>query len=468
MEAVSLGQIQQWTGARTVGILGPDQPVTGVSTDTRTLAPGEVFVALRGERCDGHRFVQQALSQGAAAAVVEEEWAEPAGSAAGAPLLVVDSSLAALGAIARGYRRRFALPVVGVVGSAGKTTTKEMIAAVLGRRYRVLKNQGNENNEVGVPRTLLQLDGTHQVVVLEMAARKWGDIAYLCSIAQPTIGVLLNFGTAHLGFFGSVEGVAKAKGELLDYLDESCTALTNVDDCVVAREAKRTKGRLLGFSLRCGSQYRGEGLVLDQEGCGHFSLQNHRIDLQVPGRHNVYNALAAAAVGDLQGVPWSGIQEALHAFQAVAMRSQVTSHGGVRLIDDSYNANPDSVEAALDLLGVVGGQRRLAVLGDMLELGAGAAEMHARVGRRAAALQVDLLLATGPLSQHTVSAARQAGLPAGRARHFADREALGDALMAELQDGDVVLVKASRGMSLDQVARRIAGLPASLGPVPSH
>jgi len=461
MEGVTLGQIREWTDARVVDIFGPDQPVTSVSTDSRSLTTGDLFVALRGERFDGHQFVEQALSRGACAAVVDREYVASAGSTDGGRLLVVPSTLEALGAVARHYRRRFQVPVIGVVGSAGKTTTKEMTAAVLGTRYRVLKNEGNENNEVGLPRTLLQLDRSHEVVVLEMAARKFGDIAYLCSVAQPTIGVLLNFGTAHLEFFESVEGVAKAKGELLGYLDESCTALTNVDDCVVAREAKRTKGRLLGFSLRCESQYRGEGFVLDQEGCGHFSLQSYRIDLQVPGRHNAYNALAAAAVGDVLGVPWPGIQEALGGFQAVAMRSRVTRHGGVRLIDDSYNANPDSEEAALEVLGSMQGQRRLAVLGDMLELGPRAAELHARVGRRAAAVQVDLLLTTGLLSRETVSAARLAGLTADRARHLPDRDALGDALMAEVRDGDVILVKASRGMGLDQVAQRISDPPAA-------
>jgi len=455
MEAIPLEEILQWTDADLVGILKRDQLVSGISSDSRNLAPGELFLALKGDLFDGHDFVEQAFAQGACGAIVERTWATAASKRGGEPLLTVSSTLEALGNIADGYRRRFAIPVVGVVGSAGKTTTKEMIAAVLGQRYRVLKNRGNENNEIGLPKTLLQLERTHEAVVLELAARKIGDIRYLCSIAKPTIGVLLNIGTAHLEFFGSVEGVAKAKGELLDFLDESLTALVNIDDRVVAKEAKRTKGRLLGFGLRCESQYRGEGLVLDQEGCGHFSLQNIPFSLKISGRHNVYNALAAAAVGSLLGVSLEEAQRALCAFQPVAMRTQVLRKNGIVIINDSYNANPDSVKAALALLAGRAGKRKIAVLGDMLELGPQSPELHADIGRQVAAAGIDLLLATGPMSAYTVDAARYAGLNAVCARHFNGQEELADCLDFLLHDGDVALVKGSRGMELEEVVKRI-------------
>ena len=284
MEEVCVGEIQQWTDAELVGILSGAWQLPGISTDTRTIVKGELFLALRGPNFDGHKFIEEAFKCGACGAMVEHSWVEQGGGSTAGPLLVVPSTLEALGTIARHYRRRFDLPVVGLVGSSGKTTTKEMIAAVLARKYQVLKTTGTENNEVGVPKALLQLTQKHEAVVLELAARKFGDIKYLCSCAQPTIGVLLNIGTAHIEFFGSVEGVAKAKGELLEYLDESCMALVNADDCVVVKEVKRTKGRLLAFSLERESQFRGEGLILDQEGCGHFSLQTNCFDLQVPGR----------------------------------------------------------------------------------------------------------------------------------------------------------------------------------------
>jgi len=458
MQGVALEAIIQWTDAQVVGILGPacqGVAVCGVATDSRAVAPGEVFVALRGERFDGHDFVGAALEKGAVAAVVERGWAAGHAREHRGPLLAVESPLAALGAMARGYRQRFQVPVIAVVGSAGKTTTKEMIAAVLAGRLRVLKNRGNENNEIGVPKTLLELDSTCQAVVLEMAARQVGDIAYLCSIAQPNFGLLLNIGSAHLGVFGTVERVAKAKGEILGYLDESSTALINVDDCVVAREAKATKGRLLGFSLRHESAFRGEGLVLDQDGCGHFSLQDTSFRLRVPGRHNVYNALAAAATGHLHGVPWPEIAEALAAFAPVTMRSAVHRRCGWSVLDDSYNANPESVCAALDTLAAMDARRRIAVLGDMLELGPAGPQLHRELGERVAASGVALLLTVGPLSQHTAAGAAAAGMPPAAVRHFEGGGALAQHLRGLLRPGDLVLVKGSRATRLDEVVAAV-------------
>lgn len=453
MYAVTLSEVVQWTGADLVGRLQPDRALQAVATDSRSVAEGELFVALRGEHFDGHDFVEAAFARGAGAAVVERGW-PGLGQAAAGPLLVVDSTLQALGAIARAYRRRWAIPVVAVVGSAGKTTTKEMIAAVLGQRYRVLKTIGSENNEIGVPRTLLHLSPRHEAVVLELAARRIGDIRYLCSVAEPTVGVLLNIGTAHIEFFGSVEGVAKAKGELLDYLDESLTALVNADDRVVAQEVKRTKGRLLTFGFARESEFRGERLVLDQKGCGHFLLHHVPIELKVPGRHNAYNALAAAAVGRCLGVPWDGIQRALVEFEAVSQRGEIVRKNGIAAIDDCYNASPNSMSAALDLLSALPGARKIAVLGDMLELGAESGRLHAVVGAKAAEC-ADMVLAAGCESAHLVAAARAAGMAQDAARHFERREQLGEFTAAHLRHGDVVLVKASRAMAFERVVERI-------------
>jgi UDP-N-acetylmuramoyl-tripeptide--D-alanyl-D-alanine ligase len=314
------------------------------------MASGQVFVAFRGERFDGHEQVAAAFEAGASAVVVERTSDVIRRKNAG-PLLVVDSSLAALGRLARQYRRRFDIPVVAVAGSAGKTTVKEMITAVLGRRFRVLSTPRNENNEVGVPRTILGLTPEHGAAVIEMGARRVGDIAYLCRIVQPNIGVLLNIGTAHLEVFGSVGRVAKAKGELLDFIeDESYVALVNADDCVIAGEAMRTKGRLLGFGWTREGHFSGEGLVLDQEGCGHFSLQNTSFHLRVPGRHNAHNALAAIAVADQCGLSASEAAAALADFVPLSMRSEILRKAGIRVINDCYNANPGSVRAALDLM----------------------------------------------------------------------------------------------------------------------
>ena len=456
---LTLGQIMRWTRAAACGPLDESLVPAGVSTDTRTIRAGEIYLALRGLAHDGHDFVGDALDQGACAAVVEHGWASVEGRGVGGTLLAVGSPLQALGLVAREHRRRFSLPVVAVTGSAGKTTAKEMIAAVLGRRHPVLKTPDNENNEIGVPRTLLQLTSEHQAVVVELAARHPGDIRYLCSVVCPTIAVLLNVGDAHLEFFETVERVAKAKGELLDSIqDESSMALVNADDCVIAGEAKRTKGRLLGFGLERGSHFSGEGLVLDQEGCGHFSLQDISFQLQIPGRHNVYNALAAAAVGHACGVSWEEIRQSLADFRPLAMRSETLRKRGICVINDCYNANPSSVRAAIDLLisRQVEKGRRIAVLGDMLELGPRSAELHAEVGRYAVTKGIDLLTAVGPLSSHTVAAARVAGLPCERAMHFESASTMARFVRSALTPGDVVLVKASRGMSLEQIIDRIA------------
>lgn len=453
MRAVTLSEMVQWTGAEPVGRLQPDRALQAVATDSRSIGEGELFVALRGEHFDGHDFVEAAFARGASAALVDRDW-PGLGRAASGPLLAVDSTLHALGAMARAYRRRWNIPVVGVVGSVGKTTTKEMIAAVLGQRYCVLKTVGSENNEIGVPRTLLNLSPHHEAVVLELAARRIGDIRYLCSVAEPTIGVLLNIGTAHIEFFGSVEGVAKAKGELLDYLDESLTALVNADDRVVAQEVKRTKGRLLTFGFARESEFRGERLVLNQKGCGHFLLQHVPIELNIPGRHHAYNALAAAAVGRILDVPWADIQRALADFRAVSQRGEIVRQHGVAVIDDCYNASPGSMSAALDLLAEVPGTRKIAVLGDMLELGAQSGPLHATVGQKAAEC-ADVVLAAGCQSAHLVAAARAAGMAQDAARHFEQSEHLGEFAAPHLRRGDVVLVKASRAMAFDRIVERI-------------
>jgi len=453
MHEVKISEILQWTDAGLVGILGPDIAPQAVVTDSRSVTEGDLFIALRGERFDGHDFVEAAFERGASAALIERSW-DGAGRSLSGPLLAVDSTLLALGAMAHAYRRRYDLPVVAVVGSAGKTTTKELIAAVLGRRYQVLKTVGSENNEIGVPRTLLQLSPNHEAVVLELAARRVGDIEYLCSIAEPTIGVLLNIGTAHLEYFESVEGVAKAKGELLDYLGESLTALVNADDRVVVQEVQRTKGRLLTFGFVRESGFRGEGLVLDQEGCGHFLLHNNPIELKIPGRHNAYNGLAAASIGRILDVDWEDIQHALAQFEPVSMRAEIVRKDGLVVINDCYNANPDSMSAALELLGDVPGTRKIAFLGDMLELGPQSGDLHATVGAEVAT-KADILLATGKQSKELVAAARSAGMDETQARHFDNLDLAGEFISANMCRGDVVLVKASRAMAFDRVVERI-------------
>ena len=433
---------------------------TGGCIDTRTLKPGEIFFALRGEHTDGHRFVVDAFERGAAAAVVAPAWyrEQPREDRPRGTLVLNDDPDLAMGDLARTYRRRFRIPVVGITGSNGKTTTKDMAASVLSGRYRVLATEGNLNTRLGVPLTLFRLCAGHDAAVIEMGISEQGGLRYLCEVADPTIGVITNIGPTHLEFLGSVEGVAKAKGELLRYLDESSTTILNLDDLLLSRERVNIKGRLLGFGIEKICQLRGEGLVLDQEGCGQFSLQGHSFHLTVPGRHNVYNALAAAAVGMALDVPLPEAAAALASFRPARLRSQVQERGGIRLLNDAYNANPASMRAALEaLLGMPlpGEGRRVAVLGDMLELGAVAAEAHRELGAFAADRGVDALFALGEMARQVAEGGLGRGLAAGRCRAFADRAALLDELVGFLQPGDLVLLKGSRGLAMEAVAEAL-------------
>jgi len=436
---------------------------TGASVDTRTLGVGELFFALEGTRSDGHTFVAGALDRGASAAVVSigryREYVDP-GKLHG-PLIAVEDPLAGLAALSGQYRRRFDIPVVAITGTNGKTTTKDLCAHVLAERFCVLKNTGSFNNHIGVPLTLLCLSREHEVAVLEMGTSGCGEIDQLCRLADPCVGVITNIGPAHLESLGSLEGVAAAKGELLAYLDESDTAILNFDDEMLAKEQvhARIKGKLLGFSLETDSPFRGERVVLDRKGCGRFSLRGIEIELALPGRHNVYNALAAAAVGSVFGIAMDRIGAALESFRPSSRRRmEISERGGVRILDDTYNANPVSVKAALDILTALKiepGAKRIAVLADMLELGGRASKAHEEIGRYVAEQGVDVLLTVGPLSEATAGAARIAGMRTRQVRHCGDKAEAYRHLEKLLRVRDIVLVKGSRGMGMEEVVGKV-------------
>ena len=466
MEGMSIEEVR-----RTVGGRFPKEPLrstmavepTGASLDTRTIRPGEVFFALEGARVDGHTFVPDALSKGASAAVVSEHryhrYFDP--EVLDGIVIAVGDPLAALAELGERYRRRFDIPFVAITGTNGKTTTKDMSAHVLSERFRVLKNEGSLNNHIGVPLTLLCLSHEHELAVLELGTSAAGEIARLCEQVDPHVGIITNVGPAHLESFGSVEGVAAAKGELLEHLRESDTAILNFDDemLIRARRSARVKGTLLGFSLETDSSFRGERLVFDRKGCGRFSLLNTEIELALPGKHNVYNALAAAAVGSVFGVPMDRIGVALRSFRPCSRRRmEVAERGGVRILDDTYNANPVSVRAALDILTayeIEPGASRIAILGDMLELGRNAREAHEGIGRYVAARRVDDLLTVGPLSEMTSRAACEAGMDECHARYFGTKAEAWLHLRELLGPGDVVLIKGSRGMAMEEIVEKI-------------
>jgi UDP-N-acetylmuramoyl-tripeptide--D-alanyl-D-alanine ligase len=450
-------ELAQATGGRWNGT--PPAELAGVSTDTRTVAPGALFVALRGERFDAHDFLADAAARGAAAAVVAEA---RAGEPCPLPRLVVPDTLVALGAVARHHRRRFQIPFVAVTGSNGKTTTREMIAAILATRGPVLKTEGNLNNEVGVPLTLLGLDATHLAAVIEMGMSHPGEIARLAAIALPQVGLVTLAAPAHLEGLGTVDAVADAKAELYRGLPEGGIAIVNADDARMLKRAQASGRRTMTFSAAKGR--RGDVVVLEILSQGEDGLRfvlgigNREVAVHIPGlvgAHNAANAAAAAAAAIALGCTDREIVRGLAAVKPVGRRLRLeTLPSGVRLVDDCYNANPASMSAALRTLVALAGPggRAVAVLGDMLELGAFEAEAHRALGEEAAKAGLAALAAFGPRARATAEAARAAGL---EAFHAEDLDPLVAWTLATVRPGDVLLVKGSRGMKLERLVEKL-------------
>ena len=428
-----------------------DRLVRDGTVDSRAVEPGNLFVALPGEQTDGHAYVGAALAAGAAAALVarDPDRADLAGH--DATVIRVDDPLRALQAIAAAWRRRFDPLVVGVTGSIAKTSTKEAIAAVLGAALPTLKNEGNLNNEIGLPLTVLRLRAGHRAAVLEMGMYVGGEIADLARIGRPEIGVVTAVQPVHLSRIGTIEAVAKAKAELIEALPDDGVAVLNADDERVAAMADLTRAEIVTYGFSPTAAVRAEDVVsLGPDGMA-FELvaRAGRRPARIPnlGRLAVHNALAAAAVGFAAGIAIDTVVEALAAGSAAPHRGQVVRVGGILIVDDSYNASPAAVEAALELLGGLPG-RRIAVLGEMLELGDGHVAGHERVGRAAAGI-VDRLVVVGDRASDVARGAREAGLAGAAIVEVPDRDAALHELRSTLRPGDVVLVKASRGIALD-------------------
>lgn len=447
MAAFTCGEILAATGGILQAGTGQEN-FTGVSTDSRTLQQGDLFIALVGEHFDGHNFVAAAIEAGAAGVVVSRPPAHPPGVA----VIVVTDTRQALQNIAHCHRRRFNIPLVAVTGSNGKTTTKDMIAAVLGTRMRVLKTTANYNNEIGLPLTLLALTGQHQAAVVELGMRGKGQIAQLAAIAEPDIGVVTNVGETHLELLGSVDNIAAAKRELIETLPPEGVAVLNGDDARVAAMARVAPSRVVFYGCSEHCQVRATNVSLIPSGIT-FSLEvagaSQPIRLPVPGRHNVYNALAAAAVGMVLKLPLPDIAAGLAAFIPSDMRLQVYQAGSYVIVNDAYNASPLSMAAAIDTLAEISTGRTVAVLGDMLELGPVALNAHRRVGDMLAAKGVALVVTVGQYASYIAEQARRQGVPL--VYHAQDHAAAKEILQKELRPGDTVLVKGSRGMHMEKL-----------------
>lgn len=467
MAQFTVEEIREVIGAKVLtsdGAGWAKQRVRRLSLDSRSLRQGDLFVAVEGDRFDGHEFVGKALSQGAVGAIVRDSFdmrqlAMPRRVKPTKPVVLgVRDPIVAYQQLAAHHRSRFQIPVVAVTGSNGKTTTKEMVASVLAQRWTILKTEGNLNNRLGVPQTLFRLTDRHEGAVIEMGVDNLGQTTRLCEIAKPTIGIITNIGPDHLEFFGSLEGSAQAKAELLDLLPSDGTAVLNADDPYYEYLAARAKCPVVSFGLSPRANVRADALRSDGRNGTTFRLQlpgkrrHTTVHIRVQGEHNVTNALAAGAVGMVLGLPGSAIAEGLARFRPAAMRSQVIVSRGVKIIVDCYNANPASMQAAVQLLAQAGaGQKTVAVLGDMLELGPDAVRMHEEVGACVARHGIDRLVTCGTLARSLAEGAIRAGMESHRVQTMADASEAAAAVGELVHAGDVVLVKASRGMKLELV-----------------
>jgi len=437
-----------------------DGTVSGVSTDSRSVTADQLFVPLKGERFDGHDFLAAVAAKGVRIALAAaSEMHNPALQGLRSMSLVfVTDTLQALGDLAAAYRRRFQIPVIGITGSNGKTTTKEMLAAILEQGEAGLKTQGNLNNLIGLPQMLFKLTPSHYWAVLEMGMSEPGEIDRLAEIAAPRTGVVLNAFPAHLESMGTVEGVARAKGELLLRLPADGAAVVNADDQLIAMQPMAAGTRRVTFGLGAADVTAGqiESLGVDgQRILLRLPDGQQQVHLSAFGRHNVYNALAAAAAAWSIGISLEQISKGLEAFRPYDKRFRLERAGELLLIDDSYNANPASMSAALETLaGIKGGRRAYVALGDMLELGSDQVELHRRLGAQAARV-ADRLYLCGPLAAHAAEAARLAGMDADAIICTSQHDEIVVDMVARAEAGDFILVKGSRGMHMEMVSEGI-------------
>ena len=429
----------------------PLVPVAGIEIDSRRIHKGDLFIAVKGENRDGHDFVESAFSNGAVAAVVSKKEIERK-NLRDRKFIAVDDTIFALGELARRYRKLFKIDVVAVTGSNGKTTVKNLIYEILSRNGQALKSEKNFNNFFGLPLSIFRLTDHHKSAVFELGMSAPGEIARLGEIVSPDVAVITNVGPAHLEFFGSVEKIAEAKLEIQKILRKGGTLVINGDDDLLARKVDKKACRIRTFGLGEQNEIRPESLTFDEKQLPKFSVGDIDVRSNLPGIHNVYNLLAAIAVSRVLGIDSLTTADALSGYSSKDLRSEIVSKKGITFIVDCYNANPVSMKYAIDTLSAMNCRgRRIAVLGDMLELGKNSDDYHREIGRYARKKAIDAVFCHGPLSRHIAESFGE------NACHFPDKKEMSHRISNFLKSGDIALFKASRGIALEQVFYEVLG-----------
>lgn len=420
--------------------------ITGVSTDSRTLSPGDMFIALKGENFDGSDFIMKAFEKGAVCVVTEK-------NITGENIINVGSAVRALGELARAHRSKFDIPVIAVTGSTGKTTVKNYLVSVLSQKYKVHSTKENNNNHIGVPMALLELDESHEISVIEMGMSALGEIDYLSYLAVPDIAVITNIGMSHIGILGSKDNILKAKTEVINHMKKEAVLILNGDDEYLDKLKACGGYSVLRFGISRNSDIKAENILGIEGEYYSFDVNGIEYKLNIPGKHNIYNALAAIVVGRLLGISEKMMKEGIFKVKAEKMRLNMYERSGVKIINDAYNANPQSMTAALDILNKHKG-RRIAVLGDMLELGLYADSEHNAIGEYAAD-STDILIVCGENTKMVKKGAIAAGMKETNISIFKTSDEAGRHLKSILKAKDMILIKGSRGMKMENVLKYI-------------
>ncbi len=434
-----------------------DNNVRNFSINSRTIQQDEVFVAIKGEQFDGHDFIFDVLKKGFSTCIVSKSWFQRQDkSKLNSNFFLVSDTLIALQEISRYYRLKYDIPVIALTGSNGKTTTKEMIASVLGKKFNVLKTEGNLNNHIGVPLTLFNLKADHEIAIIEMGANSWGEIARLSEIACPSHGLITNIGPAHLEFFVSLDGVFKAKNELWQYLEKNKgVTFINIDDNYLSKNIPDAK-KVITFGFENQADVMGKFISINQNGQPLISIEDQEINLKIAGIHNIYNGLAAVVVAMEFGLKIQELKSVLEKFQAASKRMEILQNKGITIINDCYNSNPESARKALLTLSQMETKgKRIAVLGDMFELGKHGKNEHEKIGHYFSSLKnINVLFAHGPLSVSTMEGAKKK-TNSINCEFFQNKGDLISSLLTILKKGDLVLIKGSRGMAMEEVTNSL-------------